>query len=123
MTDLMVPSKRPRAPSFSDMHPGYSDETPAASSDSLPGKEIGEAEVKNFLEICRFCKKNLRHDEDVFMYGQFGAFCTENCRAKQMVCDIFRRSSLKIAEAKKGRMCGGAKKKPKESNTPPRFFI
>lgn len=62
----MVPSKRPRAPSFSDKHP---DEY-VGSSDWLPAeKDKAQVQVNNFLELCRFCKKNLRHDEDVFMYG------------------------------------------------------
>lgn len=66
--DLMAPSKRPRAPSFSDKHP-ESHHAAAAVSDWLPQKEMAPVEVKHFLELCRFCKKKLRHDEDVFMYG------------------------------------------------------
>ncbi|CAL9245295.1 unnamed protein product [Arabidopsis halleri] len=100
MTDLMVPSKRPRAPSFSEKHP---DEY-VGPSDWLPAdKDTAQVQVNNFLELCRFCKKNLRHDEDVFMYGYLGAFCSKQCRAKQMALDIFREFPRHKAIAKKGR--------------------
>ncbi|KAL9295946.1 putative Zf-FLZ domain-containing protein [Arabidopsis thaliana] len=86
MTNIMIPSKRPRAPSFSEKHPKY-----VGSSDWLPAeKDKAQVQLTNFLELCRFCKKNLRHDEDVFMYGYLGAFCSKQCRAKQMACDVFR---------------------------------
>ncbi|CAH2062982.1 unnamed protein product [Thlaspi arvense] len=108
MTDLMVSSKRPRIPSFNDKHLEFS-ENDAAGTDWFPDQ--------NFLEMCRFCRKNLRHDEDLFMYGHFGAFCSKGCRAKQIACDIFMESSRQIAiKAKKGRTCAGNNGiKPKES--------
>jgi len=69
MANIMIPSKRPRAPSFSEKHPKY-----VGSSDWLPAeKDKAQVQLTNFLELCRFCKKNLRHDEDVFMYGS--VFC------------------------------------------------
>ncbi|CAB86424.1 hypothetical protein [Arabidopsis thaliana] len=88
MANIMIPSKRPRAPSFSEKHPKY-----VGSSDWLPAeKDKAQVQLTNFLELCRFCKKNLRHDEDVFMYG-----------AKQMACDVFRDFSRQKANVKKGR--------------------
>ncbi|EOA25640.1 hypothetical protein CARUB_v10018988mg, partial [Capsella rubella] len=73
MTDLMVPSKRPRAPSFSDKHPEIHPSA-AAVSDWFPNQNVqimvshDLVRVGNFLDLCRFCKKSLRHNEDVFMY-------------------------------------------------------
>ncbi|CAA0388245.1 unnamed protein product [Arabidopsis thaliana] len=99
MANIMIPSKRPRAPSFSEKHPKY-----VGSSDWLPAeKDKAQVQLTNFLELCRFCKKNLRHDEDVFMYGYLGAFCSKQCRAKQMACDVFRDFSRQKANVKKGR--------------------
>jgi len=72
----MIPSKRPRAPSFSEKHPKY-----VGSSDWLPAeKDKAQVQLTNFLELCRFCKKNLRHDEDVFMYGSVFCFVSSLLR-------------------------------------------
>ncbi|XP_024012905.1 uncharacterized protein LOC18020047 [Eutrema salsugineum] len=136
MTDLMVPSKRPRAPSFVNKHHDYSATVP---SDWSSEKTIRQVPINKFLEICRFCKKNLSHDDDIFMYGYFGAFCSKECRAKQIACDIIcTESSREIAKAKKGRMVEAGKikaKEPKEEeeeseavgyrerNPSPRFYI
>ncbi|ESQ43749.1 hypothetical protein EUTSA_v10006393mg [Eutrema salsugineum] len=101
MTDLMVPSKRPRAPSFVNKHHDYSATVP---SDWSSEKTIRQVPINKFLEICRFCKKNLSHDDDIFMYG-----------AKQIACDIIcTESSREIAKAKKGRMVEAGKIKAKE---------
>ncbi|KFK35460.1 hypothetical protein AALP_AA5G286900 [Arabis alpina] len=102
ITDLVVPSKRPRGPSFSDKHPDYSEETHAGSgsgSDSFQENEIDQAHVNDFLVKCRFCKKKLTHGEHIFMYGAFGAFCSQQCRSRQMASDIFVETSQKIAQA------------------------
>ncbi|CAA7030455.1 unnamed protein product [Microthlaspi erraticum] len=70
MTDLIVPSKRPRVPSIADKHHEYSETHAAASSSgTLPENDMSQAQIKNFLEICRFCKKKLCHGEDIYMYG------------------------------------------------------
>ncbi|KAL1197621.1 FCS-Like Zinc finger 16 [Cardamine amara subsp. amara] len=97
MTDLRVSGKRLRVPSFKEKHPENL-ESPAAAV-----TENDMVHLKNFLELCGFCKSNLSHDEDIYMYGYFGAFCSQKCRGKQMVCDIFKESLQNKAKAKKGR--------------------
>ncbi|KAF8051646.1 hypothetical protein N665_1686s0002 [Sinapis alba] len=128
---MVIPSKRRRAPSFADKHP----ETSHAASSNIIGsdwfqEEKGKDKLKTFLELCGFCKKKLRHDEDVFMYGYFGAFCSKACRSKQMACDLFIEKSQEIVKAKKGRTCAGIKPKEDEPlgnreriSSPPRFYI
>ncbi|CAN6828701.1 hypothetical protein Bca4012_030909 [Brassica carinata] len=133
-TDMVITSKRPRAPSFADKHPDYAEETRAATTigaDWFQEKGKDEGKLKTFLEQCGFCKKKLRHDEAVFMYGYFGAFCSKACRAKQMACDVFIEKSQDIVKAKKGRTCtSGIKPKEDEPlgnremiSSPPRFYI
>ncbi|XP_056855944.1 FCS-Like Zinc finger 16 isoform X2 [Raphanus sativus] len=124
MRDMVIPSKRPRAPSFSDKH--REETQPATTIGSGWFQEKGK--LKTFLELCGFCKKKLRHDENVFIY--FGAFCSEACRAKQMACDIFIEKSREIIKAKKGRTCAGIKPKEDEPlgnqeriSSPPKFYI
>ncbi|CAH8349396.1 unnamed protein product [Eruca vesicaria subsp. sativa] len=131
---MVIPSKRSRAPSFADRHCDYPEESHAATigSDWFQEKETkDETKLKTFLELCGFCKTKLRHDEDVFMYGYFGAFCSNACRAKQMAYDasLIVRSRV-IAKAKKGRTCAGIKPKEDEPfvneesiSSPPRFYI
>ncbi|CAN8280369.1 unnamed protein product [Cochlearia groenlandica] len=125
MTDLIFPSKRRRAPSFSDKPYEFSVDHFAASA------VTSQSQVKHFLDLCRFCKKNVQNG-DVFMYGYFGAFCTKECREKQMACDMFIESSIKLAKAKKGRtMCETKSNEYKdeslgqeaESIEPPQFYI
>ncbi|KAM1278899.1 hypothetical protein ACFX2J_030859 [Malus domestica] len=41
------------------------------------------AQVDEFLEQCFFCHRKLPHNEDVFMYGPFRAFCSPECRDQQ----------------------------------------
>ncbi|XP_059630415.1 FCS-Like Zinc finger 5-like [Cornus florida] len=40
-----------------------------------------------FLGACFHCKKKLALDKDVFMYGYLRAFCTIECRDKQIAVD------------------------------------
>ncbi|GLT36356.1 hypothetical protein SLA2020_107400 [Shorea laevis] len=47
-------------------------------------KETG---TDNFLERCFLCKKRLNHNNEVYMYGIFQAFCTPECRVKQIDID------------------------------------
>ncbi|GKV48577.1 hypothetical protein SLEP1_g55377 [Rubroshorea leprosula] len=43
--------------------------------------------TENFLERCFLCKKRLNHNNEVYMYGIFQAFCTPECRVKQIDID------------------------------------
>ncbi|KAL8158244.1 uncharacterized protein LOC141676685 [Apium graveolens] len=40
-----------------------------------------------FLENCSFCKKRIRRNMDVFMYGYLKAFCSPECRDVQIEMD------------------------------------
>ncbi|MED6156628.1 zinc-finger of the FCS-type, C2-C2 [Stylosanthes scabra] len=41
----------------------------------------------NFLSFCYTCKKHLEHTKDIFIYRGDKAFCSEECRHKEMVLD------------------------------------
>ncbi|XP_022758265.1 protein MARD1-like [Durio zibethinus] len=49
------------------------------------GQRSGQ--VSHFLDNCFFCKKGLRQNDETFMYGDFRAFCTPECRTKQIAVD------------------------------------
>ncbi|XVF28796.1 hypothetical protein REPUB_Repub15cG0062500 [Reevesia pubescens] len=40
-----------------------------------------------FLQACSLCKKNLKPDKDIYMYGYLGAFCTADCRDDRIALD------------------------------------
>lgn len=48
------------------------------------------ATVESFLDACYFCKRPLGHGRDIFMYRGDAAFCTEECRLRQISCDEHR---------------------------------
>ncbi|XP_058106556.1 FCS-Like Zinc finger 2-like [Magnolia sinica] len=37
-----------------------------------------------FMETCRSCNNKLLQNNDIFMFGCFGAFCTSECREKEI---------------------------------------
>ncbi|OMP01444.1 hypothetical protein COLO4_11875 [Corchorus olitorius] len=53
------------------------------------GQQLQRQELvsDHFLDKCYFCKKGLRQDDARFMYGDFHAFCTPECRTKQIAVD------------------------------------
>ncbi|KAI5058338.1 hypothetical protein GOP47_0026508 [Adiantum capillus-veneris] len=40
-----------------------------------------------FLDNCFFCKRRLKHERDIFIYRGDAAFCTEECRQRQILKD------------------------------------
>ncbi|MED6126094.1 zinc-finger of the FCS-type, C2-C2 [Stylosanthes scabra] len=56
----------------------YSSPSSTASSSSS---------LNNFLSFCYTCKKHLEHTKDIFIYRGDRAFCSEECRHKEMVLD------------------------------------
>eukprot|EP00250_Pteridium_aquilinum_P014397 c21962_g2_i2 orf=268-1047(+) len=44
----------------------------------------------DFLDACFFCKRRLRHERDIFIYRGDAAFCTEECRQRQILSDETR---------------------------------
>ncbi|WJX12131.1 hypothetical protein P8452_02662 [Trifolium repens] len=41
----------------------------------------------NFLSFCHTCKNHLEHTKDIFIYRGEKAFCSQECRHKEMVLD------------------------------------
>ncbi|EPS65802.1 hypothetical protein M569_08975 [Genlisea aurea] len=42
---------------------------------------------EHFLDRCKYCKNRIDPTRDIYMYGDFGAYCSVDCRAKQMELD------------------------------------
>ncbi|XP_050364793.1 uncharacterized protein LOC126783377 [Argentina anserina] len=64
------------------------------SSPEIVSVEAAAAQVDQFLDECYFCKMRMPGDCDVFMYGAFGAFCSELCRFKQICKDRLAEQAL-----------------------------
>uniref|UniRef100_A0A7C9E9U2 FLZ-type domain-containing protein n=1 Tax=Opuntia streptacantha TaxID=393608 RepID=A0A7C9E9U2_OPUST len=45
------------------------------------------ASPDHFLSFCHHCKKKLGQGEDIYMYRGEKAFCSEECRCQEMLCD------------------------------------
>lgn len=41
----------------------------------------------DFLDVCFFCKRRLKHERDIFIYRGDSAFCSEECRHRQILSD------------------------------------
>ncbi|KAK9690516.1 hypothetical protein RND81_09G133800 [Saponaria officinalis] len=44
-------------------------------------------EICGFLENCSFCSKEFPKNSDIFMYSYLQAFCSRECRQKQIDID------------------------------------
>ncbi|KAL6210580.1 hypothetical protein ACLB2K_015812 [Fragaria x ananassa] len=64
------------------------------SSPEIVRGEPAAACVDQFLDECYFCQKKISHNSDVFMYGIFGAFCSEVCRFQQIFKDKVAEQAL-----------------------------
>ncbi|XP_015888118.3 FCS-Like Zinc finger 6 [Ziziphus jujuba] len=53
-----------------------------------PNEEFGA-----FLKACSLCKKKLKVDDDLFMYGYLRAFCSPECRDDQIALDGYDREA------------------------------
>ncbi|EXB22114.1 hypothetical protein L484_002428 [Morus notabilis] len=51
-----------------------------------PPEDFERKVPDNFLEKCWYCHKKIQKGKDIFMYCQFRAFCTRECR--QIVIDM-----------------------------------
>ncbi|XP_058738009.1 FCS-Like Zinc finger 8-like [Vicia villosa] len=51
----------------------------------LPQKS--DSSYGNFLGVCYTCKKHLEHTKDIFIYRGEKAFCSKECRHREMVID------------------------------------
>ncbi|KAM5563690.1 FCS-Like Zinc finger 5-like [Rosa sericea] len=64
------------------------------SSPEFVSMEPAAAQVDQFLDECYFCQKRIPHNAEVFMYGLFGAFCSEVCRFQQIYKDTVAEQAL-----------------------------
>ncbi|KAL9239686.1 hypothetical protein vseg_013985 [Gypsophila vaccaria] len=49
--------------------------------------DVFSSEICGFLEKCCFCRKKLPNNVDIFMYSYLQAFCSRECRQKQIDID------------------------------------
>ncbi|KAI5059341.1 hypothetical protein GOP47_0025660 [Adiantum capillus-veneris] len=73
-------------PNETHLHLGLWSHFPAnpRSSPSISGA--------HFLDACFLCKRRLRHERDIFIYRGDIAFCSEECRHRQILIDETRSS-------------------------------
>lgn len=69
---------------------GFSAEHPIGSPSSLI------LSTHHFLDACFSCKRRLRPERDIFIYRGDAAFCTEECRNRQILTDETR--SLRVSK-------------------------
>ncbi|CAH8298713.1 unnamed protein product [Eruca vesicaria subsp. sativa] len=70
----------------------------AVASDLRRGKDSG------FLEHCFLCRRKLLPAKDIYMYKGDRAFCSVECRSKQMIMDeeeSFRRENCSFVDVEK----------------------
>ncbi|MCO5603196.1 hypothetical protein L7F22_057343 [Adiantum nelumboides] len=58
----------------------------SGSGKLLKKKEEAMSPV-DFLDVCFHCKRRLRHERDIYIYRGDTAFCSEECRYRQIVKD------------------------------------
>ncbi|GLU07572.1 hypothetical protein SLE2022_245270 [Rubroshorea leprosula] len=92
----------------SEVYPG------ASFSVSETATEDGE-NVGNFLERCFLCKKMLNQKNEVYMYGIFQAFCTPECRDKQI--DIDHKMKKVCKQSGGGASAGSSRKSKNQSGS------
>lgn len=54
---------------------------------------------ESFLDVCYSCKKPLGHGRDTFMYRGDAAFCSEDCRLRQIAYDDERRQKCLMSSS------------------------
>lgn len=52
-----------------------------------PGTSPSSNSRGHFLDTCFLCKRRLRHERDIFIYRGDTAFCSEECRHRQILRD------------------------------------
>lgn len=63
---------------------GFSD---GRKADGFCGDQSMSYPSENFLSFCYSCKKNLGQGKDIYMYRGEKAFCSSECRYKEMMLD------------------------------------
>ncbi|KAH7387899.1 hypothetical protein KP509_16G047500 [Ceratopteris richardii] len=70
------------------------------SSSSHGNGVVEQSRSLGFLEECFLCKRRLRHERDIFIYRGDTAFCSEECRHRQILS--YERRSARGASGKRG---------------------
>ncbi|XP_021802168.1 protein MARD1-like, partial [Prunus avium] len=78
--------KPPRYPKNVPME--EDDASPPAWSPNM--KENGQGQSGNFLDRCNYCRKILGEKDNIYMYSSLRAFCSSQCRHRQIVVDSVR---------------------------------
>ncbi|KAL7126633.1 hypothetical protein ABFS83_14G201300 [Erythranthe nasuta] len=50
-------------------------------------RDSGHLRIGGFLERCHYCRKQIAQNSEVFMYSNLCAFCTPDCRDRQIAID------------------------------------
>ncbi|KAL5704862.1 hypothetical protein ACHQM5_023231 [Ranunculus cassubicifolius] len=53
-----------------------------------PQIKFHSKEVGDFLKACYGCRKRIGEKDEVFMYNDLGAFCSNECRDKQIALEV-----------------------------------
>ncbi|PQQ06048.1 hypothetical protein Pyn_08947 [Prunus yedoensis var. nudiflora] len=64
-------------------------------------REQPDEGFRAFLKCCSLCKKQLKQDGDVYMYGYLTAYCSPDCRDDQMALDGFDKKIAADREIRK----------------------
>lgn len=64
-----------------------------------PARASKSGGLGDFLKNCNFCTKKIKQDEDVFMYRDYCAYCSEKCRGYQIELDEMVQKQLADSRA------------------------
>ncbi|XP_020423177.1 protein MARD1-like [Prunus persica] len=75
--------------------PRYPKKVPMEEDDASPpawspNMENGQGQSGNFLDRCNYCRKILGEKDNIYMYSSLRAFCSPQCRHRQIVVDTVR---------------------------------
>ncbi|KAM1276300.1 hypothetical protein ACFX13_029542 [Malus domestica] len=75
------------------------DDVPQSAIMTLPlpyMKENDQGHTGNFLDRCNYCKKILDENDNIYMYSSLRAFCSSECRDRQIIVDklLVKRSGI-----------------------------
>ncbi|XP_042493586.1 FCS-Like Zinc finger 6 [Macadamia integrifolia] len=74
-------------------------------------------ETSHFLKTCSLCKRRLVPGRDIYMYRGDTAFCSLECRQKQMNKDETKEEKCAVASKKDAPNTGGSESSPNKGET------
>ncbi|PQQ11129.1 hypothetical protein Pyn_08370 [Prunus yedoensis var. nudiflora] len=80
--------------------------SPTEEKSDFVFKEQPDEGFRAFLKCCSLCKKQLKQDGDVYMYGYLTAYCSPDCRDDQMALDGFDKKIAADREIRKMEVFG-----------------